>query len=98
MGIKIDGTKGFGSLLETQRARKGAPVKETAGIKAGDKVEFSNVLQEVTRNREALQASSPERAEKLRALREQIESGNYRPDPEKVAASLLKFLSANKDG
>lgn len=98
MGIKIDGTKGFGSLLETQKARKAAPAKETAGIKPGDKVEFSHVLQDVARNREAARASSPERAEKLRALREQIESGNYRPDSEKVAASLLKFLAANKDG
>lgn len=98
MGIKIDGTKGFGSLLETQKARKAAPAKEAAGVKSADKVEFSTVLQEVARNREVSQASSSERAEKLRALREQIESGNYRPDPEKVASSLLKFLAANKDG
>lgn len=98
MGIKIDGTKGFGSLLEAQRSRKAAPVKETAGVRSGDRVEFSTVLRDVARNREASQASSPERAEKLRALREQIESGNYEPDPEKVAASLLKFLAANRDG
>lgn len=97
MGIKIDGGKGFGSLLETGRARKAAPAKETNGVRSGDKVEFSAVLQDVARSRETLQASSPERAEKLRALREQIDSGNYSPDLQKVAASLLKFLASNRD-
>lgn len=93
MGIKIDGTKGFGSLLETQKARKGEPAKPSTGVRSQDKVEFSSVLKDVGRNREVAAPADPQRAAKIQALREQIESGNYRPDPEKVAASLLRFIS-----
>jgi len=37
-------------------------------------------------------AASAERTEKVQALKDQVTSGNYRPNLLKVAASLLRFL------
>lgn len=96
MGIKIDGNKGFGSMLEAQKARKSEPAKQPAGVKPQDKVEFSAVLKGVAQNREVASAAAAERAEKLKSLQSQIDSGNYRPDLDKVAASLLRFIDAEK--
>ncbi len=86
---KITGGKGFGPLDNVKRGGKAA-----AGAKAGssDKVSFSSVLKDTSKAQEAKAAQDPARVAKLQALKAQIDSGSYRPDLEKVAASLLPFL------
>jgi negative regulator of flagellin synthesis FlgM len=42
--------------------------------------------------KETTSTSGTARMEKVQALKEQVVSGNYRPDLRKVAASLLRFL------
>ena len=75
-----------------------AMVQKTGAAKAEkspaqkDRVQFSSVLQDVNRNRETAGTSDPQRAEKLAALKSQIDSGNYKPDLEKVAQSLVDFM------
>ncbi len=93
---KIFGDKGVGPVDGIKKARKIETPKEQAGSPPKDKVEFSAVLQEVNRAREAAGMTGSSRAEKIEALKAQIASGNYRPDPEKVAESLLRFLAGNK--
>ena len=92
MTDKINFAKGFGPVGGVNGHRKTATEKLGVSKTPADRVNFSSVLQEVSRSKEAQSASSPERAEKLAALKEQIDNGTYRPDLEKVAASLLGFL------
>lgn len=86
---KIMGGKGFGPLENVKRSGKSA-----AGAKAGpsDKVSFSSMLQNAGKTQTAKATQETARAEKLQALKSQIDSGTYRPDLEKVASSLLPFI------
>lgn len=93
---KIYGNNGIGPIDRTRTSNR---VKEADGkteSSGSDKVQFSEVLQQVNRAKEASPSADVERAEKLQALKEQIEAGTYRPDTRKVAASLLKFIAGNK--
>ncbi len=86
---KITGGKGFGPLDNVKRSDKAG-----AGAKTGpsDKVSFSSVLQDAGKAQATNAPQDTARVEKLQALKAQIDSGTYRPDLEKVAASLLPFL------
>ncbi len=88
---KIMGNRGFGPLGNVSQTGKSAATKKSAPVKS-DSVDFSSVLQNASQTRETSSAQSSARAEKLQALKEQIDSGCYQPDLEKVASSLLPFL------
>ncbi len=86
---KIMGSKGFGPLENVKRT-----AKPSAGNKAGssDKVSFSSMLQEADKAQATKAPQESARAEKLQALKAQIDSGTYQPDLNKVASSLLPFI------
>lgn len=92
MTIKINGDQGPGPLGEVRKSQKTQTAKATGTRQPTDRVDFSSVLQEVNQAKETTAAASAERTEKVQALKEQVASGNYRPDLQKVAASLLRFL------
>ena len=96
MTIKINGDRGPGPLGEIRTSQKTRTTKETTTKQTTDRVDFSSVLQEVNQVKEMTAATSAERTEKVQALKEQVTSGNYRPDLLKVAASLLRFLVRGK--
>lgn len=96
MSIKITGDQGVGPLGGVKSPRKAEISRAADGGKTEDKVAFSSVLQEVHRVRQAQPSAETERAEKIQALKAQIADGSYRPDPSKVAASLLKFIAEGK--
>lgn len=96
MSIKINGNQGVGPVGGINKPRKTETSQAADGNRTEDKVAFSSVLQEVNRVRQAPQAADAERAEKVQALKEQIADGSYRPDLNKVAASLLKFIAEGK--
>ncbi len=96
MTDRITFGKGLGPVGKSEGPRKTAKSKPGAAKNQTDKVEFSSVLAEVSKSTEASAAASPERAQKLAALKEQIGNGTYRPDPEKVAAGLVDFLQGVK--
>ena len=73
--------------------RKAANTKPGTAKTAADRVDFSTVLQEVSKSREN-EAVDGARATKVAELREQIAKGTYRPDMDKVAASLIKFMDS----
>lgn len=97
MTIKINGN-GFNSIGPIDRVKKNDKSQKSdktnqSGI---DRVQFSSVIAETMRAKEASATSETARAEKLQSLKEQIADGSYQPDSTKVAASLLKFLAENK--
>jgi len=92
MAIKINGDRGLGPLGEIRKSQKTRTTKATGTKQTTDRVDFSSVLQEVNQAKEMTAAVSAERTEKVQALKDQVASGNYRPDLLKVAASLLRFL------
>ncbi len=96
MTMKIDGNNGIGPVAGLKKARQTEEPKAASGVSARDKVQFSAVLQDVSRAREAGGVADSNRAEKVQAIKEQVASGNYRPDLTKVAASLLKFITEEK--
>lgn len=93
---RIYGGKGPGPLSEARGGRKAEPSKQTDKSQRGDRVEFSDVLQQASQANKAQAPLETARSEKLQTLKQQIASGEYRPDLEKVAASLLKFIVEEK--
>ena len=93
---RIIGGKGYGPLNGVRTAAKAEPKKESGKAPASDRVDFSSVLQGASQTRQSATAQSAApssaRAEKLQALKAQIDSGQYRPDLDRVAASMLKFI------
>lgn len=77
--------------------RKARPVEEAAGQarkspsdRKTDVVELSPAVKEVDRAKEMAQAMPEERAEKVEQIRNQIENGLYRIQPEKIAQKMIE--------
>ena len=68
------------------RARSGAAPVHSRHDSAG----FSERACELSRADLAVHETSEVRAEKIRALRAQIQAGEYRPDPRTIARSILE--------
>lgn len=88
---KINGNSGLSPLGNIGRTGKNASAKGAAAGKS-DSVDFSSALQNATKAQESSATQDTARAEKVQALKAQIENGSYQPDLEKVASSLLPFL------
>jgi negative regulator of flagellin synthesis FlgM len=96
MTEKIDFGRGIGPIGGLNTPRKADAAKTEVGKSSTDRVDFSSVLQEVNKAKEATAVPDAERAQKVAALKAQVQSGSYRPDLDKVASSLLSFLSDEK--
>ncbi len=92
MSIKIPGDGGFNPTSPLKKAQQDPKLSTTDKTEQKDKVGFSSFLQDVGQARKVSSSASETRAEKVQALKEQITSGNYNPDPKEVAASLLKNI------
>lgn len=55
-------------------------------------VSFSSALEGATAAQASSKVDDPERAARVQELKAQVDSGEYEPDLDKVASSLLKFL------
>lgn len=89
---KINSGKGFGPLGNVNRTAKPGVAKNAGETGKADRVDFSSALQDASKAQAAGATQETARAEKLQALKAQIESGTYKPDLEKVASSLLPFI------
>lgn len=89
---RIIGNKGFEPLAHANRAGKTANAKKADSAKSSDRVNFSEALQNASKTQEVAVTQESARAEKIQALKAQIQNGTYQPDLEKVASSLLPFL------
>lgn len=89
---RIIGGKGYGPLSSVRTPAKTEPKKVSGKTPATDQVSFSSVLQNATQTQEVAASQTSARAEKLQSLKSQIASGQYRPDLEKVAERMMKFI------
>jgi negative regulator of flagellin synthesis FlgM len=89
---KILSGKGLGPLGNVNRSGKSGAGKKAGEAGKTDRVDFSSTLQQASNAQTVGSTRETARAEKLRALKAQIESGTYQPDLEKVASSLLPFI------
>ncbi|NTV14067.1 MAG: flagellar biosynthesis anti-sigma factor FlgM [Desulfobulbaceae bacterium] len=96
MTEKIGFDKGLGPIVGLSGPRKAANAKPGSDKTPADRVDFSTVLQEVSKTRGTQETSDTARTQKVAELREQIAKGTYRPDLEKVAASLINFMGGEE--
>lgn len=88
----IFGGKNHAPLTNIRSGSKTSASKPAGKTSRGDSVQFSEVLQNVGKANQVSATETSPRAERIQALKAQIAAGEYRPDLEKVASSLLKFL------
>lgn len=80
-------------LQENQRAQQDQAVARQNGAAdqhAGDKVALSPEARLLGATLNAANAAPDVRAEKVRALKEQVQNGTYKPDIKKAAANLIR--------
>ena len=95
MSIEFFGVGGPPNVGAAKKSPKTESAKTAENAKS-DQVEFSSVLKGVHETNPNQSAEAAKRAEKVEALKQQVASGNYQPDIQKVASSLLKYLVENK--
>ena len=84
----------FSSVLQSMgRTQEAAPASGTA---SAEPVAFSPVLPGVGLNGAASASTEDTRAARVAELKSQVAEGSYRPDLNKVAASLLQFVAERK--
>ena len=89
---KIMGNKGFNQVGNIGRTGKPSGTQKSAAAKHADRVDFSSALKDATKTQATSSTQDTARADKLQALKAQIENGSYKPDLDKVAGSILPFL------
>jgi len=92
MAIEFKGIGGTGFVGGLTPVNKASEKKVESAM--GDKVVFSDILQEMNRTQEGQMVADSGRAEKVAALKAQVASGSYQPDLDKVAHSLVQFLQS----
>lgn len=92
MTNKIYGNNGTGPISGLGGVRKPQSAKAQEQEKVGDRVDFSSVLQQVNRARETAGTTETQRMDKVQELKAQIAQGSYKPDLDKVAESLMKYI------
>ena len=88
----VGGPPNVGGIKKSQNAE----TSKTADSSKSDQVEFSSVLKGVNETNAGQNAEAAERAARVQELKEQVASGSYEPDIQKVATSLLQFLVEHK--
>ena len=79
----------IGGISKTGRPGETQKTSKTEGK---DSASFSTALQGASSAQSTGKTEDPERAARVQELKAQVSSGQYQPDLNKVASSLLKFL------
>lgn len=85
--------------IQVKKTRRSEDAGETtAGAATGtDRVELSSALMDVQKMKEIIQKTPPVRQEKVQAIKDQVERGEYKIDPRQVANKMLmSLLSDNR--
>ncbi|NPB10049.1 MAG: flagellar biosynthesis anti-sigma factor FlgM [Thermodesulfobacteria bacterium] len=75
---------------QNETAKSGAQVQERAQNR--DRVELSSTAREMKKIESVLETTPDVRADKVKAIKEQIEAGTYKVDSKKVANAMLADL------
>jgi len=78
---------GMNSVNPYNKQQKNLKAAESKGAPSTDKIEISSAAKEMSTS----STYSAERAQKLQKLKEQIQSGEYQVDAQKVAENMLKY-------
>lgn len=90
----LTGAAGSGRAQDTQRiGPEGGSKSSAAGSQAGDRIDFSNKLNSVSR---ALSADSAGRAAKLQTLTAQYRSGTYQVNSKAIGRGMIKEALAQQ--
>ncbi|BCA79138.1 flagellar biosynthesis anti-sigma factor FlgM [Desulfuromonas sp. AOP6] len=84
----------FSSAL--QQAAQAQETKGAARTESMEKVAFSPLIMEMSHIQDSGTSEVSARQQKIDELKAQIADGSYQPDLNKVAASLLKFVTGEK--
>ncbi len=91
MVVEFFGVGGINQLGGTRKPDR--PENTQKADKAEKKgTKFSSAIKDQNDVQSPEESMAAARAEKVRALKEQVANGTYQPDLDKVAASILKFV------
>lgn len=82
----------MGQIGGLNKIGQSGDTQKTAKSENKEGVSFSSALQGATANQAAGKTDDAERAARVQELKAQVSSGQYEPDLNKVASSLLRFL------
>lgn len=82
----------MGQIGGINKVGRSGESQKTAKTEGKDSASFSAALQGATSAQGTAKTEDPERAARVQELKAQVSSGQYEPDLNKVASSLLKFL------
>lgn len=90
--MRITGNPSIQNILKSYNKNiKKSDEVEKSGFKS-DKVEISSSAREFQLAMQALKDIPEVRSEKVKELKEEINSGTYKPDAEKIAEHILKGI------
>ena len=87
--INYIGIGGPSHIVSVKSLQAGNSAKTTDEAKS---VQFESTLQDVEALQDASSTAQTARSEKVAALKFQVEAGNYQPNMDEVASSLLNFV------
>lgn len=82
----------MGQIGGVSKVGRSGETQKTGKTEGKDSASFSAALQGAASTQGASKTEDPERAARVQELKAQVSSGQYEPDLNKVASSLLKFL------
>lgn len=92
MTVEFFGVRGMGQIGGLNKIGRLGDAQKTAKTEGKEGASFSSALQGAAAAQAAGKTEDPERAARVQELKAQVNSGQYEPDLNKVASSLLKFL------
>lgn len=95
MSVEFRGIGGLGQIGSMKKTGKAETGAKTGSAQEADQVQFSSVLQNVSKA-QAGAGENSDRAERVAEIKQQVASGSYEPDLNKVASNLLQFLMEEK--
>ncbi len=88
----------MGQLGGINKANRASEIQKTEKAAGNTGSSFSSALKSVGEAQAENKVAASERAARIEELKTQIGSGNYEPDLNQVASSLLKFLVESNKG
>ena len=92
MTVEFFGVRGMGQIGGLNKIGQAGETQKSSKTEGKGSVSFSSALQGATAPQSAGSTEDAARAARVQELKAQVANGQYEPDLNKVASSLLKFL------